>query len=219
MKKTSRALDSETQAAPAERRKRVRLSPEVRSRQLLDSALIEFSQHGYLGARIEDIGRRIGLSKSGVYAHYRSKEEIFEALLNRVLRPLEADLFSIPDDGESLEAIIDRFIDMAYERLADPSMMSMLRLMIAESVRVPGLIQRWYGEVVLPYHQAQERILQKAVASGALQRSALTENFALVYAPAVYASLMAGVHQGQSDGLPGFREAHRQMVHALLKAP
>ncbi len=205
--------------APSKRRKRVRLSPEVRSRQLLDAALIEFSQRGYAATRIEDIARRVGLSKSGVYAHYSSKEEIFKALLDFALCPLEADLLTIPENAD-MEAVVDRFIDTAYTRLADPVIVSTLRLMIAESSRMPGLIQRWYREVVLPYHHAQARILQDAVDRGAIRRSALTDNFALAYAPAVYAAIMEIAYQGNPvpGGAADFREAHRQMMRALLRA-
>ena len=70
-------------------RKRVRLKPEVRSRLILEAALVEFGARGFSATRIEDIARRAGLSKSGVYAHYAGKEEIFEALLNLTLAPLD----------------------------------------------------------------------------------------------------------------------------------
>lgn len=64
---------------------RQRLPPTVRVGQILDAALQEFSAAGYTGARMDDIALRAGLSKGGLYAHFASKEEVFEALLARYL--------------------------------------------------------------------------------------------------------------------------------------
>ena len=57
-------------AAPAGRR---RLTPQVRMAQILDAALAEFSERGYAATTMDDIARRSGLSKGGLYAHFASK--------------------------------------------------------------------------------------------------------------------------------------------------
>ena len=201
-------------------RKRVRLSPDVRAQQILDAALVEFSQHGFAGTRIEDIAHRAGLSKSGVYAHYASKEEIFEALLDRAFAPLDV---VPPPDGtpRSIEAFVERFIATSYARLSDASMVAMVRLMIAESVRIPELIRRWHNEILTPFHDAQTRVLRDAVARGLLRRSPLTDDFSLAYAPILYAIVKDMV---LPDGVPGIsvsslRDAHRDMMLALLREP
>ncbi|MCS0469404.1 TetR/AcrR family transcriptional regulator, partial [Burkholderia mallei] len=77
--------------APA-RPPRCRLPADIRINQILDAALAEFSASGFAGARIDDIAARAGMSKGGVYTHFGSKDEIFEALLARTLMPpLPAD--------------------------------------------------------------------------------------------------------------------------------
>ena len=76
---------------------RRRLPPAVRVGQILDAALQEFSQAGYAGARMDDIALRAGLSKGGLYAHFDSKEAVFEALLER-----------LPESGRyRAEALVD----------------------------------------------------------------------------------------------------------------
>lgn len=72
--------------APA-RPPRCRLPADIRINQILDAALAEFSASGFAGARIDDIAARAGMSKGGVYTHFGSKDEIFEALLARTLMP------------------------------------------------------------------------------------------------------------------------------------
>lgn len=54
-------------AAPA----RQRLPPEVRALQILDAALVEFSERGFAATRMEDIARRCGLSKGGALRPFR----------------------------------------------------------------------------------------------------------------------------------------------------
>ncbi|AJX34943.1 TetR/AcrR family transcriptional regulator [Burkholderia oklahomensis] len=74
------------EAAPA-RPPRCRLPADVRVNQILDAALAEFSASGFAGARIDDIAARAGMSKGGVYTHFGSKDEIFDALIERSLMP------------------------------------------------------------------------------------------------------------------------------------
>lgn len=76
-------MSSNAQRRPV--RKRVRLTPDIRIGLILDAALAEFSRNGFAATRIEDIAAHAGLSKAGLYAHFASKEAIFEALLVRTL--------------------------------------------------------------------------------------------------------------------------------------
>lgn len=118
-------------------RKRVRLDPRIRSLQIRQAALAEFSLHGFAASRMEDIARRASLSKGGVYAHYASKDEIFEALLVDVLTPpIKLQNGRLAEDGD-LRANVDAFVDHVYDKLAEPDVVAVVRLMIAESGRVP----------------------------------------------------------------------------------
>ena len=53
--------------------------------QILDAALEEFAERGFAATTMDDIARRCGLSKGGLYAHFAGKDLIFEALLHRSL--------------------------------------------------------------------------------------------------------------------------------------
>lgn len=58
-----------------------KLPHDVRVHQILLAARSCFLQDGYYQTRVEDIARRAGMSKGGVYFHFRSKREIFHALV------------------------------------------------------------------------------------------------------------------------------------------
>jgi len=71
---------------------------------LLATARTEFARRGLEGARIEDITRRAGLSKGAFYLHFRSKEEAFRLLVERLLGALEEQVSRRHDEQEVLEA-------------------------------------------------------------------------------------------------------------------
>lgn len=201
----------------ADTRKRTRLPANVRARQLLDAALVEFSEHGFAATRIEDIAGRAGLSKSGVYAHYASKEAIFEALLAHVMQPADDQENPLSDDADSAEALVDGFLSRCYDRMSDPRVLGMLRLMVAESARVPALIQRWHGAFVVGFHRAQAQTLERAVERGLIRRSPVTEHFALAYAPVLYAAIGQIVTGQPVLADPVTRDAHRRMLLDMLR--
>ena len=68
---------------------RIRLTPQERVPLILDAAMHEFARRGFAGTRMDDIAARCGLSKGGLYAHFKSKDAIFEALLDRTLQRID----------------------------------------------------------------------------------------------------------------------------------
>ena len=49
---------------------------------ILAAALDMFSQNGYAGTNIRELTASLGLVKSGLYKHFKSKEEIWNSLLD-----------------------------------------------------------------------------------------------------------------------------------------
>lgn len=54
--------------------------PDTRGR-ILDAALEVFSERGFDGATVRQIAAKVGVSDPALYAHFKSKKEIFEALI------------------------------------------------------------------------------------------------------------------------------------------
>ncbi len=52
---------------------------------MLDTALELFSEHGYLGVRVEDIAKRSGVSRATFYKHFSEREQILAELFERLL--------------------------------------------------------------------------------------------------------------------------------------
>lgn len=62
--------------------------------QILDVAVQEFIAHGYDATSVAALADRLGLSKSALYHHYASKEQLLEVALEEALGGLEGVLRS-----------------------------------------------------------------------------------------------------------------------------
>lgn len=76
---------------------------------MLEVIVGAFNDHGYEAATLELIARRLGLSKSAVYHHFTSKEEMLDLALERVLGALAA-VFEAPEAQEDPAIESTRFV-------------------------------------------------------------------------------------------------------------
>ena len=60
-------------------------APGAKRAAILDAALKLFSQYGYRRTSIDDIAREVEIAKGTVYLSFKSKEEIFRALCERLI--------------------------------------------------------------------------------------------------------------------------------------
>lgn len=204
-------------AAPTRREgTRLRLPPAVRSQQILDAALAVFAERGYAAARMDDIALRSGLSKGGLYAHFSSKDEVFEALLSRVL--VAPELGELPSAALGTEALVDWLLDALYARFRQPELRAVLRLLVAEAERVPAMVARWRLAVIEPFMNAVGELLARHLAGRHQEAgSLLAREPWLALSPAVHALLMQLI---LPDGLlyppQRVRQAHRELLMLVL---
>lgn len=52
---------------------------------VLDAALRLFTEHGYLGVRVEDIAKEAGVSRATFYKHFAEREQVLAELFQRLL--------------------------------------------------------------------------------------------------------------------------------------
>lgn len=209
-------MDSPSTAQARREGVRLRLPPAVRSQQILDAALAVFAEHGYTAARMDDIALRCGLSKGGLYAHFASKDEVFEALLTQLLAPPPLRL---PERPLGLERWVDWLLDELQARFSEPGLRAGLRLLVAEGERVPALVSQWHRQVVQPFLDAVAAELAVAVQAGAAHCAPLLVREPwLAISPAVHGLLMQTVLPPDLALPPErIRQAHRELLLAVLR--
>ena len=189
-----------------------------RKREILDAAFVEFSDRGYTATTIETIATRARLSKAGIYAHYKSKEEVFEDLVMTALMPLEK--VEVPIDvHKSLDLIIESYLDSLYLPLEQPITLATFRLLVMESRRIPPeLVHRWYHRVLQSRWSQDRPFFEECTARGIMRRGVMTESSRLASSPLTYwlcLHLLFG--ENMPVTLAQVREEHKRMLQELLE--
>jgi AcrR family transcriptional regulator len=124
---------------------RRRLTQEERKKEtrqlLLESAVEIFARFGFHGASVDKIAEHAGFSKGAVYAHFRSKEELFLAILEQQMQLHVDNILQVIDGQHSLSHFIetmDEYFLSVRQKNRTWSMLNMeffLYAMREESVR------------------------------------------------------------------------------------
>jgi len=119
--------------------------------QILAGAMQIFLSHGYAGTSMDRAAAAAGVSKQTIYSHFRDKEGLFTALIERVtIERFQTDM------GMDIECflqgepalVLRRLAEMYLQKMTDPEYLALFRLVIAESVRFPELAQLYTRTVI-----------------------------------------------------------------------
>jgi AcrR family transcriptional regulator len=111
---------------------------------ILDVAEACFLAEGYATTSMSCIASRVGGSKATLYNHFKSKEELFAAVVQRVCVEIQEALFEIEPETGDLEARLMHFARGFLRHLMAPRPRGIQRLVVAESKRFPELGQVFF---------------------------------------------------------------------------
>ncbi len=189
---------------------------EANIERILDAALEVFAAYGFRGARIDQIATAAGLSKPNLLYYFRTKDELYTAVLRRTLdmwlEPLR-ELDARSDPREALSAYIAR--KLAYSR----SHPTASRLFAMEMLQgAPLLGQALQGQLA-DLVEAKSRTIEGWIAEGRLApvdpKHLIFAIWATTQHYADFASQIAAV-TGHSLGDDVFYETTREMVTRIL---
>jgi TetR/AcrR family transcriptional repressor of mexJK operon len=103
-----------------------------------------FLEHGYAGTSMSSIAQSLGGSKGTLWAHFPSKEALFEAVMDEATTAFRADLDAILDGGTEPRATLAAFGHKLMAKLVSPGSVSLQRLIVAEAERFPALGSIFY---------------------------------------------------------------------------
>lgn len=192
---------TESPPAPSARR---RGRPGLDLAQVLAGSIEVFTERGYDGASIDDLSRRLGISKSSIYHHVSSKEALLGLALDDALTGLEAATRdALTHDGAAvvrLEVLLRGSVAVLVDRL--PSVTLLLRVRGNSEVERDALARR------RALDQAVAELVRGAVAEGDLRRD---------LDPVVTARLLFGTVNSLTEWLrPGGSHDATQLADAVL---
>lgn len=107
---------------------------------LLDVAFQEFLAHGYGGTSLTQIVKAAGISKTTLYTRFSSKEELFEALMQRQIESFSAvTALRSPRGRHDLAAGLKAYANRTLEISLEGDLLQVNRLIYSESGRFPEL--------------------------------------------------------------------------------
>lgn len=193
---------------------------EDRPAEITEAALAAFAEKGYAATRVEEVAKRAGVSKGLLYLYFKTKEDLFKAVIRSIVSPrIDALIDKIEETDLSAAAFIrGPFLDFAKSIPTSPVKI-LVRLMIAEGPRHPDLVKWYWQNVVSRAMQALRSLIEKGVESGEFRRSALNEFPQLLVTPVFFSTIWMIVFKDQMKlDTDRFIEAHVDMVLDWIKA-
>ncbi len=105
---------------------------------ILDAALVSFAEYGYKGTNLRDLAADMGLSKSALYRHYESKEDIWNAVFDRMEAYYVSRFGSpekMPPTPKSCDELFAMTMSMLDFTLHDKKVILTRRLLLKEQFR------------------------------------------------------------------------------------
>lgn len=135
---------------------------------ILDAAVRLFSKHGFDGVSMRTIAQEAGVSKSNIYHHFRSKEELYLAIMQTSAARLSELVDTLAEGGGSFEQRLRDFARAHLEHLFGQAMT--VRLLLREVFTGAEkwqrlLIDRVVGDIV----RRLRAIFERGQAEGALR--------------------------------------------------
>jgi len=80
----------------------------------MDAAIKEISEKGYIGATMDGIASNAGVAKGTLYYHFKTKEELFNFIVNEGLALVEKDIMNALSKEDD---IINKFKQLCFMQL------------------------------------------------------------------------------------------------------
>ena len=197
---------------------RFRRRKEDRPQEITDAALAAFAEKGYAATRVDEVAARAGVSKGLVYLYFKTKEEMFKAVVRSFVVPKIDALVGVIDrsDMSSEDFLRGPFLDFV-KTLPHSPVSVVIRLMIAEGHKYPDLRQFYRDNVVSRGLGAIAVLLDRGIESGEFRRSPVTELPQLFIMPVVFSVIYRLLFDAKSAETDAIIETQLDVLIGHLK--
>jgi AcrR family transcriptional regulator len=127
--------------------------------EILTAAAELFRARGYRASTLEELARRLGISKKTLYGHFRSKEDLLAAIFHRTMSLVEDGLTSIQSQrlpaAEQLREVIRHQVRTVVAEQA------FLTVFFAEEASLPARLRRAIVRRKASYDHAVQAIVRR----------------------------------------------------------
>lgn len=166
----------------------IRLTAEERRQSIIEAAKRLFAQHGFHGVSIDQIVKAVGVSPAILYRHFKSKEELYDAVLDEFSCTRESYVETVVGDDIGFEHVLrgmTRVFVSSIVNHPDLLKMEMHSQLEGSDASRAFFVNRWksftdYIEFTLSELIAQERIAPLNVKAAALMYQGMIREVLLI---------------------------------------
>lgn len=165
---------------------------------LKKAALNQFSVHGYAGASLAAIASEVGMKKQSIYAHFKSKEDLFlSTFSDSVDKEINyITLFIEEHQSDSLKELLENFLESYIRRYHEVSNTSFF---MRTSFFPPIEVEQFVNNGTNTFVAKQEEIFLKLFKE---HQSDLKKGMAPTSAALCFLTLMDGLFVEMYYGIP-----------------
>jgi len=149
-------------------RSKQQIVSEFRRAEIIDAARTVFARRGFEAGIIDEIAKEAGIAKGTVYLYFRSKSEIYKAILDHDMKTLKQRTVDRVDAARTLREKIEAF---TFARLESAeTRKELFRIMDSAQNNLAitrGQYRNWLRESVLHLKKAIERAIEQGEISPA----------------------------------------------------
>ena len=181
---------------------------DTRPQEIVAAAFDEFATKGYAATRLEDVAARAKVSKGLPYLYFKTKEELFKAVIRSVISPLfDAMRERMLSTDMSCEAFLKGPFLSFVQELVGSRRVLIARLLIAEGHKHPELTAFYYEQVIAKGRETLQAFIDRGIERGEFKPTPLRDFPQLLIAPALFAVIWRTL----------FERHHHLDINALLK--
>jgi AcrR family transcriptional regulator len=177
---------------------------------IIQAAIESFSQTGFDRTKMEDIAKRLGLSKGTIYLYFKSKEELFTAICEHNLQSSNKEDAGLFVRKENIASEAEQIYDNIRRR--EQGNDRVMLEMVAESARNPKLRKSMY-ELHAKIHEHVMQNVKRRIEEGFLKEDIDAASLAIALV-ALYDGLAVNRMLGISDSAN--KKAWVVMIKAMI---
>jgi AcrR family transcriptional regulator len=175
----------------------------ARHAHVLETALTVFLRHGFRKTSMEDIAQAAGISRQGIYLHFKDKDAIFSASIQKTLDDgLQAANSILDDESLALKEKLLKALDEWFGRHVG--------LLHPEASDLKGQCERVLGDAVGKSRSAFEKALEKVILAQSARKTKGADKRA-----ATIADMLCTCGETWKHGFSSRQEFSKKMCDAI----
>jgi AcrR family transcriptional regulator len=198
---------------------RYRRRKEDRPQEITAAAFEAFAEKGFAAARVDDVAKRAGVSKGLLYLYFKTKEELFKAVVKSVvIRRVDRLIENVETTELSSEDFIRGPLLTFLQQVPGSPVAIVIRLLISEGPRHPDLLEYYYDNVVAKGLAAISGFVERGVDRGEFRQSVVSDLPHLMLAPVMLSIIWGIIFNDKQLDTDKLIETQIDMILAHIKA-